>query len=155
MSRANEVCRLAERILSRYQAIRKRIAGITQSNWLPSLLDMREHLDSLVFRGFLQQVPYEHLKDYPRFLKGLEIRAEKLAHAAGKDQQWLHEMEPLQKKWRERAAAAREAGRRDPRLDEIRWMLEELRVSLFAQQLGTAYPVSVKRIETRWRELGL
>jgi ATP-dependent helicase HrpA len=64
-------------------------------------------------------------------------------------------MGPLQKKWRERCAAAREAGRRNPRLEEIRWMLEELRVSLFAQQLGTAYPVSVKRIETRWRELGL
>jgi ATP-dependent helicase HrpA len=155
MSRANEVCRLAERILSRYQAIRKRIAGITQSNWMPSLLDMREHLDSLVFRGFLQQIPYEHLQDYPRFLKGLEVRAEKLAHAAGKDQQWMRELAPLQKKWRERSAAAREAGRSDPRLEEIRWVLEELRVSLFAQQLGTAYPVSAKRIETRWRELGL
>ena len=67
----------------------------------------------------------------------------------------MREMAPLQQKWQERAAAAREAGRRDPRLEEIRWMLEELRVSLFAQQIGTAYPVSVKRIEARWKELGL
>ncbi|WP_373510815.1 DUF3418 domain-containing protein, partial [Thiocapsa sp.] len=52
-------------------------------------------------------------------------------------------------------AAARKAGRADARLDEIRWLLEELRVSLFAQTLGTAGPVSVKRIEARWRELGL
>jgi len=155
MSQTNEVCRLADRILSRYQAIRQRLAGMTQINWMISVLDMREHLDSLVFRGFLQQIPYEHLKDYPRFLKGLEVRAEKIVHAAGKDQQWMREMAPLQKKWSERSAATREAGRHDPRLDEIRWMLEELRVSLFAQQLGTAYPVSVKRIETRWRELGL
>jgi ATP-dependent helicase HrpA len=122
---------------------------------MPSLLDMREPMDSLVFRGFLHQVPYKHLKDYPRFLKCLEVRAEKLAHAAGKDRQWMREMAPLQKKWRERSAAAREPGRPDPRLEEIRWMLEDLRVSLFAQQLGTAYPGSVKRIEPRWRELGL
>ncbi|MFM1892694.1 MAG: hypothetical protein RLZ44_1771, partial [Pseudomonadota bacterium] len=50
---------------------------------------------------------------------------------------------------------ARERGMVDPRLEEIRWMLEELRVSLFAQELGTAYPVSVKRVGRRWRELGL
>ena len=146
---------MTERILSQYQAVRKRLTEITQINWMPSALDMREHLDSLVFRGFLQQVPYEHLKDYPRYLKGLEVRAEKLAHAAGKDQQWMREMAPLQKKWQERLAASRKVGLLDPRLDEIRWMLEELRVSLFAQQLGTTYPVSVKRIEARWRELGL
>jgi len=155
LSRAGEVCRLAAGILSQYQAIRKRLADITQINWMPSVLDMREHLDALVFRGFLQQVPYEHLEDYPRYLKALETRAEKLLHAAGKDQQWMREMAPLQKKWKERSAAAREAGRRDPRLEDVRWMLEELRVSLFAQQLGTAYPVSVKRIDARWRELGL
>ena len=67
----------------------------------------------------------------------------------------MREMAALQKKWRDRTTAAREAGRQDGRLDEIRWMLEELRVSLFAQQLGTAYPVTVKRIQARWRELGL
>jgi ATP-dependent helicase HrpA len=155
MSVAGDVCGLAGKLLAQYQGIRKQLADITQINWMPSVMDMREHLDTLVFRGFLQQVAYSHLKDYPRFLKALQTRAEKLAHAAGKDQQWMREMAPLQKKWQERSATAREAGRLDPRLDEIRWMLEELRVSLFAQQLGTAYPVSVKRIEARWWELGL
>jgi ATP-dependent helicase HrpA len=95
------------------------------------------------------------LKDYPRYLTAVETRLEKLFHAAGKDQQRLREIAPLVARWKERAKAAREAGRRDPRLEEIRWMLEELRVSFFAQQLGTAYPISLKRIETRWKELGL
>jgi ATP-dependent helicase HrpA len=67
----------------------------------------------------------------------------------------MQEMAPLYRKWQARVEAARAAGRRDPRLEEIRWLLEELRVSLFAQQLGTAVPVSVKRIETRWKEAGL
>jgi ATP-dependent helicase HrpA len=150
-----EVCGTAQQVLARYQAIRKRLADITQSNWLISVRDMKMHLDSLLFRGFLRQVPYKRLRDYPRFLKALDTRLEKLSHAAAKDQQRMREMAAIQEKWRERWAAVREAGQQDGRLEEIRWMLEELRVSLFAQQIGTAYPVSVKRIEMRWRELGL
>ncbi|MGA7978892.1 MAG: ATP-dependent RNA helicase HrpA [Chromatiaceae bacterium] len=155
MTVAGEVCGLASRVLEQYHAIRKRLAGITQVNWMPSVMDIREQLDGLVFRGFLQQIPHEHLKDYPRYLKAAETRAEKLLHAAGRDRERMHEMAPLYRKWKERVDAARAAGRRDPRLEEIRWLLEELRVSLFAQQLGTAVPVSVKRIETRWKEAGL
>jgi len=152
---AAEVCALAASILDAYQRLRKRLDGITQINWMPSVLDLRAQLDGLVFRGFLQQVPFEHLKDYPRYLKAADQRAEKLRHAAGRDQERLRALTPLLDRWRERRAAALAAERSDPRLDEIRWMLEELRVSLFAQQLGTAYPVSVKRIEARWCELGL
>ncbi|WP_295543324.1 ATP-dependent RNA helicase HrpA [uncultured Thiohalocapsa sp.] len=152
---ANEVCDLAGRILGVYQDLRKRLAGITQINWMPSVLDLRAQLDALVFRGFLQQVPFERLKDYPRYLKAAEQRTEKLVHAAGRDQQRLAELNPLLHQLAERQAAARAAERDDPRLEEIRWMLEELRVSLFAQQLGTAYPVSVKRVQARWRALGL
>jgi ATP-dependent helicase HrpA len=155
MSVAAEVCDLASAILDLYHAIRKRLAGITQINWMPSVMDMKEQLDELVLRGFLQQIPYEHLKDYPRYLRALDVRAEKLSLAAGKDQQRLREMAPFHAKWKDRVKGAREANRRDPRLDEIRWMLEELRISYFAQQLGTAYPVSLKRIEARWKELGL
>jgi len=155
MPTAGEVCELAARILDAYQGLRKRLADITQVNWMPSVLDLREQLDALVFRGFLEQVPFDRLKEYPRYLKAAEQRAEKLFHAAGRDQQRLAELKPVLEQLRERQAAARAAGRVDPRLEEIRWMLEELRVSLFAQQLGTAYPVSVKRIQARWRELGL
>jgi ATP-dependent helicase HrpA len=117
--------------------------------------DIRTQIDRLVFRGFLQEIPFEHLKEYPRYLNAANQRAEKLSHAACRDQQGMTEMAGIEARWRERCAAADAEARLDPRLEEIRWMLEELRVSLFAQQLGTAYPVSVKRVETRWRELGL
>ena len=152
---AQEVCGLAATLLGRYQAVRKRLAGITQVQWMPSVLDMRAQLDALVYRGFLAAVPFAHLKEYPRYLRALEQRAEKLPLAAARDRERMQELAPLLERWHERAAAARAAGREDERLEEIRWMLEELRVSLFAQQLGTAHPVSVKRIERRWRELGL
>ena len=152
---AREVCDLAARILDAYQRLRGRLAAITQVNWLASVRDIRDQLDHLVFRGFLQEIPFEHLKDYPRYLKAADQRAEKLQHAASRDQQRMAEMAEIQARWRERVRVAEAAGRQDPRLEEIRWMLEELRVSLFAQQVGTANPVSVKRIQARWRELGL
>nr|WP_236848600.1 ATP-dependent RNA helicase HrpA [Candidatus Thiodictyon syntrophicum] len=152
---AQEVCTLAAAILDAYQALRQRLAAITQINWKPSTDDLRAQLDRLVFRGFLQAIPYAHLKDYPRYLKAADQRCERLLHAAARDQQRLAELAPIETRWRERTTAAERAGREDPRLDEIRWMLEELRVSFFAQSLGTAYPVSVKRVEARWRELGL
>lgn len=142
-------------ILDRYQAVRKRLAAMTQPNWMPSLLDARAQLDALVYRGCFMRLPWARLGDYPRYLRALEQRLERLPLAAARDRQWLAELGPLQERWRERLKAAEAAGRRDERLEEIRWLLEELRVSLFAQQLGTAQPVSVKRIEARWRELGL
>jgi len=152
---ANTVCQLIGTILGEYQALRKRLSNINQVNWMSSVLDIRDQLDALVFRGFPQTIPYVHLKDYPRYLKAIGQRIERLAHAPDRDRRWMSEMAGIQSRWREREAAARTAGRQDPRLDEIRWLLEELRVSLFAQSLGTACPVSVKRIETRWKELGL
>jgi ATP-dependent helicase HrpA len=152
---AGEVARLAGGILGQYQALRKRLAEITQVHWQETVGDVRAQLDGLVFRGFLGQIPYERLRDYPRYLRAAEQRLDRLLHAAARDRERMQELAPLAARWSERASAMRAAGRRDPRLEEIRWMLEELRVSLFAQQLGTAYPVSVKRIEGRWRELGL
>ena len=152
---AAEVLTLVGGILDGYQALRQGLAGITQVNWRPSVLDLQAQLDGLIFRGFLLAVSYAHLKDYPRYLKAARERLDKLFQAAGRDQERLRELTPFLEKWRERAAAVQAVGRRDPRLDEIRWMLEELRISFFAQRVGTAYPVSLKRIEARWKELGL
>jgi ATP-dependent helicase HrpA len=92
---------------------------------------------------------------YPRYLGAIARRLERLAHAALRDRDRLAEIAAVEAEWLARDEQAREAGRVDSRLDEIRWLLEELRVSLFAQELGTAVPVSIQRIERRWRELGL
>jgi ATP-dependent helicase HrpA len=152
---ASRACALTAEILDLYQTVRKRLAGITQANWMASVMDMREQLDRLVYRGFLGRTPYEHLQHCPRYLRALGLRAEKLGLAPTRDLARLRELQPVYARWRERDEARHAGARTDERLDELRWMLEELRVSLFAQELGTAYPVSVKRIERRWRELGL
>ena len=152
---AIEVAQRVGDILGQYQDLRQHLAQTTQVNWLAAATDIRAQVVGLVYRGFLGQVPYAHLKDYPRYLRAASQRLDRLAQGAVRDRERMQEIGPLLKRWEERASAMRAAARRDPRLEEIRWMLEELRVSLFAQQLGTAYPVSVKRIEGRWRELGL
>ncbi|WP_428635067.1 ATP-dependent RNA helicase HrpA [Sedimenticola sp.] len=152
---ANEVARLAAEILDRYQHVSQKLARCSQINWMVSLTDIRQQLDRLIFKGFLSQTPMQQLRQIPRYLEAIRRRLEKLNHAAARDQQWVREIAPLYQRWRERDQQDRRNGRVDERLEEIRWTLEELRVSLFAQELKTAYPVSVKRIEKRWKALGL
>ena len=152
---AQAVCQQAAAILETYQRLRQQLATITQINWLESVRDIQTQLDALIYRGFLREIPEARLKHYPRYLRAIEQRLDKLTHAAARDRDRLAELTPLLEQWRERQQTAQAAERHDPRLEEIRWMLEELRVSLFAQALGTAYPVSVKRVQARWRELGL
>ena len=126
-----------------------------QPNWQDSVSDMQGQLDRMVYRGFLQQTDPDRLAQLPRYLKAMALRLEKLSTAAPRDQQRMQEMEEIQRLWLERDRQALAQGRFDPRLEEIRWLIEELRVSLFAQEIRTALPVSVKRLTRRWEELGL
>ncbi len=150
-----DIASLVREILALSHRLRASLTATTQPNWRLSVDDMQQQLDRLVFRGFVLEVESEYLNHYPRYLKAMQQRLEKLAVAATRDQQQMREMTRLQGEWSRRQQALRANGLTDPRLDEIRWLLEELRVSLFAQALGTAQPVSVKRIDKRWRALGL
>lgn len=155
MTLASEATVLLGNILLQYQQVRKALSGATQINWMLSVSDMKQQLDRLVFQGFLQHTPYQQLKQLPRYLKALEMRLEKLRHAASRDQQLVREMQSFYQQWQARDKKCRESGKIDERVEEMRWQFEELRVSLFAQELRTAYPISLKRIEKRWKELGL
>ncbi|MGB5669638.1 MAG: DUF3418 domain-containing protein, partial [Sedimenticolaceae bacterium] len=135
--------------------VRSLLAATGQANWRDSVEDMRGQLDRLVYRGFLQQTDPAQLMHFSRYLKALLLRLEKLPTAAARDQQLMQEMAGLQNDWLNRQHQAAAQGTFDPRLEEIRWMLEELRVSLFAQGLKTPHPVSVKRVRRRWEDLGL
>ena len=155
MAQAEEARLLLEEILGAYQQLRKTLTSTNQINWMESLADMKQQLDRLVYRGFLHYTPYPQLREFPRYLKALSMRLEKLAHAAARDQKLLAEFRELYRQWLQREEKYRLEGKLDARIEELRWRFEELRVSLFAQELGTAYPVSLKRIEKRWKELEL
>jgi ATP-dependent helicase HrpA len=155
MSTAQEVLKQVGAVLEQYQQLRKALSAHNQINWMASLSDMKQQLDRLVYMGFLQHTPYAQLEHLPRYLAAIGKRLEKLGHAASRDQQLMNEMGTLYQSWQQREQKYRLAGRQDERIEELRWTFEELRVSLFAQELKTAYPASLKRLEKRWRELGL
>ena len=155
MGVASETVKLVSEILDGYQTLRKQLSSMTAINWLASVQDMQLQLDGLVYQGFLRETPWEHLQRYPAYLEALELRLEKLKHAAARDRQSLRELEKMLDKWKPRYEKMLDQHRHDERLEELRWSIEELRISLFAQEVKTAFPVSVKRLEKRWQELGL
>jgi len=98
--------------------------------------------------GFLLTTPWSRLQEFPRYLQAIEQRLEKLGRDERRDAQLAAEIAPLEARYRERVRAER--GMRAPGDDEFRWLLEEFRVSLFAQQLKTRVPVSARRLDDAW-----
>jgi len=92
--------------------------------------------------------PWERLKEFPRYLQAIEQRLEKLGRDGGRDPQLTAEVAPLVTRYRARVKTER--GLIPPGEDEFRWLLEEFRVSLFAQQLKTRVPVSARRLQDAW-----
>ena len=110
--------------------------------------DLREQLDALLAPGFARELPPARLAHYPRYLKAMRLRAERLRQDPAKDQQRMLQVLPYWREYLKHRAAGNEA------LDELRWLIEEWRVSLFAQELKTAEPVSAKRLARALEALG-
>jgi len=106
--------------------------------------DVRAQLAALLPRRFVSRTPTARLRELPRYLKAIAMRLDRLREAPARDARARAELEPLLARWRRIAQQRR--GQADARLDEVRWLFEELRVSLFAQELRTPIPVSVKRL---------
>jgi ATP-dependent helicase HrpA len=115
--------------------------------------DEHAHLAALVPSDFITATPWTHLKDLPRYLRGILKRLEKLPAAEQRDARGMAGVLTLQNKFLARLQQAMQGSGVDAALAEFRWQLEELRISLFAQELKTPYPVSVKRLEKLWDEL--
>jgi ATP-dependent helicase HrpA len=115
--------------------------------WHHAVDDIRDQLAHLVYAGFVAATPQQHLVELPRFLAAIALRLDRLRAAPQRDEQNTLEIARL---WQNYRAFLKRGGGvltqdQDAVLHEFRWMLEELRVSLFAQELKTAYPVSIKR----------
>ncbi len=113
--------------------------------------DETAHLAALVAPGFITATPWAHLKDLPRYLRGILKRLEKLPASEQRDSRGMANVLTLQNKYLARRSQV--MGEVPAALDDFRWQLEELRISLFAQELKTPYPVSAKRLDKLWEEL--
>lgn len=118
-------------------------AAATDTRLLPALVDIRDQLGALVYRGFATQTGAARLRDLPRYLAAANRRLERLPQDVNRDRARMWEVEQAQQALRE---AEHRGETEAATLVEARWLIEELRVSLFAQALGTAQPVSVQRI---------
>jgi len=112
--------------------------------------DLREQFDALLTPGFLRELPTARLAHYPRYLKAMRLRGERLRQDPAKDQQRMLQVMPYWRAWLQHRAAGADAAD----LAELRWLIEEWRVSLFAQELKTAEPVSAKRLAKALAALG-
>jgi ATP-dependent helicase HrpA len=151
---ADELVTVAGEILATYHALKLKLDEPYPPLLEPSIEQMKSHLAWLVPRGFLLKTPPQWLTHLPRFLKASEIRLKKLTNAGlSRDQQNAATIAPLSEQYGARQAEHRRRGIVDPQLELYRWMLEELRVSLFAQELKTSIPISVQRLERQWAQV--
>ena len=135
---AQELFSLAEETLRRAHEARKRLARPLNPHAIQAIGDMQAQLDRLIRKGYLSSTPIAWLRHYPRYLQGIIVRLEKLDRDPLRDQTRMAQFLPLWKRYLALSA--------DNAPESVRWLLEELRISLFAQELKTAERVSVERI---------
>lgn len=139
-------------ILKLWHGLQKRFKGKVELAMTVPLNDVKGQLANLVY-PFVRATPLEWLKEYPRYLKAIEQRLDKVAGQVQRDRVWSGELGELWAQYQARLAKHAQEGKRDAELQVYRWMLEEYRVSLFAQQLGTRLPVSDKRLAKQWSQV--
>ncbi len=146
------LCELADRILGAYQETRSRLKGSLPLSWIEAAADIRDQIDHLIRPHFLLETPREWLEHFPRYLAAIQRRLDRLDQAPDKDRRMRVDVEPLWEDCKARLAAAGDTP--SEALVRYRWLIEELRVGLFAQELGTVEKASVKRVEEARKALG-
>jgi ATP-dependent helicase HrpA len=145
----NEIARLVSQVLTEFHGLPKKLQGVNPQ----AAADMQTQLQGLVNKRFLLDNEYAQLAHFPRYLKAINVRIEKLRADPARDAKLMAEWTQSASHFM-RAAKDRLAGKNtDPKMVEFRWMLEELRVSLYAQELRTPMPVSAKRLQKVWESM--
>ena len=146
---AAEVARQAAVVLAEHAAALRKLKDSKPARDVAD--DITAQLQRLVGKRFLLQTDWAVLQHLPRYLKAVVLRLDKLRGDPARDAARLAELRPLEQRWVRRVAELR--GAPHVRLDEYRWLLEELRVSYFAQELRTPQPVSTKRLDKAWAQM--
>ena len=150
---AQEIARLVGAILAEYAQLPRKLQ--IAKPFAAAATDIDAQLKTLMHKRFIEATPYVQLTHFPRYLKGIALRIDKLKADPARDTQRMQEMAPLIQQYQraEKALRVQGQGGNDPRMEEFRWMLEELRIALFAQELRTPVPMSVKRLQKVWESM--
>ncbi|MDR0577919.1 MAG: ATP-dependent RNA helicase HrpA [Candidatus Accumulibacter sp.] len=156
-----EICRLTGAVLTEWQAVQKKLPAFKA--FAAAARDVEQQIGRLVGKRFIADTPFDRLQHLPRYLKAAAMRLDKLrgnggngggnGGGAARDAQSMADYAPLWTSYERRALTLAKQGVSDPQIEQFRWLLEELRVQLFAQELRTPTPVSVKRLRKMWESL--
>ena len=144
----NEIARLVSQVLTEFHGLPKKLQGVQPQ----AAADMQAQLQGLVHKRFVTETEYAQLAHFPRYLKAINVRIEKLRADPARDAKSMAEWSGAATQFL-RISKTQAGKNTDPRMTEFRWMLEELRVSLYAQELRTPMPVSAKRLQKVWESM--
>ena len=142
-----DIAKQVETILTLHYNINKKLKGRVDLSLAFALSDIKRQLSNLVYKGFVADSGYKRLADVYRYLLAIEKRIEKLMGNVAKDRQSMNIIEEVENQYEKWVNSLPQIVRSKDSVINIRWMIEELRVNLFAQQLGTPYPISPKRVK--------
>ena len=152
---ASAIQQLVEEILTLHHELIALLANDKSPAKLKAKADIKQQLAQLFPSDWITQIPYHAMKNYPRYLRGILMRWQRLQGKIGRDQQASQELAELWQQYLQRKQKHEKEGVLDKALEEWRWALEEYRISLFAQGQKTAYPVSYKRLQQMWQSVAL
>ncbi|WP_211364211.1 ATP-dependent RNA helicase HrpA [Propionivibrio limicola] len=145
---AQEICRLVGLVLTEWLAVQKKLPAFKAH--AAAVQDIEKQMGRLMGKRFIADTPFERLQHFPRYLKAMAMRLDKLKANPSRDAQLMAEYAPLWTNYERRAIVLAKQGVVNPQVEQFRWLLEELRVQMFAQELRTPAPVSVKRLQKMW-----
>jgi len=145
--------RLATNIAQEYQALTQKLNSLP-TNMARIKKEIEEQLAMLLPKRFFSQTPWERLQHLPRYIKAMKLRLDKYPSSIDRDAKSAQNVQMVWQRWQDKVSNLRKANAEiSEGLADYRWLIEELRVSLFAQELKTPFPVSVKRLDKIWDDL--
>ena len=148
-----EIAKLVLPLFEAYHNVRLALEQPRPATWQPALDDVRRQLAALTPADFLRETPWTWLQHLPRYLKAISLRLSKLNSSLPRDRQHLELIARFWQDYEQRVEEHRRRGVEDAELTRFRWLVEEFRVSLFAQELGVSVPVSGQRLEKQWSKV--
>ena len=148
MKVADEICSMLHELLLQYHQLAKRLQGNIPLTWFNAVKDIRQQLGCLIYEGFISATPRHWLKHLPRYIRAINLRLDKIERSLVSDKRRQAEM---QKHWDRvyTQISSKPEQTLSQEWQQYRWMVEEMRVSLFAQELKASIPISIKKLEVQ------
>jgi ATP-dependent helicase HrpA len=154
MGVANDLCGWVGQALAEYHEVARQLGKSISPRWLGLVADVRTQLAGLVYPGFVTATPFDQLPHLARYIRGIRVRLQRAEQDPGRDQRQRARLAPFQDRLEQLLGQHTLVAGLGKRIMDYRWLVEEFRISLFAQELGTARPVSPERLQKLWSELG-